>query len=242
MSIHHRWSSGRTLQVEGLETRKMLAGDVLAEVVDGNLRVSGDVMDNQFSVHGGAEPGQVIISGNDTTLINGQASATFDGVRGNILIRTGAGNDSVSVQDLHVRGTLRVNTGIGDDHIGLNAIRADNVVIHSGGGDDHVSLNRVGAGGLHITTGEGSDRVAIRDSRLQGPNNIHLGDGMDSLAISGSTLHGPTRLAGGGDHDVLSLGTDNVIRGRFFTAFERTVTRDLEIPTELASDVAAARV
>src|SRR5262249_14916053 len=75
----------RTLHVEQLEGRAMLAGNVTASVSGGNLIIRGDNVDNGVVISQ-TDPGTYLVTGIDTaggpTTINGNTDATFTGVTG----------------------------------------------------------------------------------------------------------------------------------------------------------------
>src|SRR4030095_3490840 len=86
---------------ECLEPRHMLAGNVTAQIVNGDLIVTGDAADNRILVSSLGGPMQVTgmndSSGNPTS-VNGVPNGTFDasGLTGNTLIRLLDGADSVA--------------------------------------------------------------------------------------------------------------------------------------------------
>ena len=96
----------RKLRLESLENRNLLAGNVTATVVDGNLIIEGDDQDNQISIVATENRGQYIIRGRAsatfgpiTTTINGsdaEEGILVTGVKRSVHISMGDGNDSVS--------------------------------------------------------------------------------------------------------------------------------------------------
>ncbi|MEX0613839.1 MAG: hypothetical protein WD229_17105, partial [Pirellulales bacterium] len=107
---------------ESLEQRQLLAGDVVLNVVDGNLTIQGDALDNKIMVTAGAEAGSFVITGLDTTTVHeeGQPATTdpvtVTGVK-NIRAALGEGNDLIAVVGANVRGRLGIRTGAGDDRV-----------------------------------------------------------------------------------------------------------------------------
>src|SRR6478752_8159380 len=110
----------RTMVVEQLERRSMMAGNVAVNVSGGNLIITGDNRDNAVLVQQGANPGEYVITGFDfadsgevgfqagPTTITGSGSAQVPDlggtsarlvhhVTGNIIINMNKGNDAVAV-------------------------------------------------------------------------------------------------------------------------------------------------
>lgn len=172
----------RRLMTESLEHRTLLAGDVLVSVVEGNLMVEGDAEGNSFAIRSGEAPGVFIVAGipssNGTqTTINGMTDPVrVDGVRHNVLVNDGAGNDHVDLVGLQFMGNVGIRLGEGDDRVTVGRPAAPNptptpppgvrlggnLMIGGGDGDDVVLIHRAGVQGrLGIHTGSGNDRVLV---------------------------------------------------------------------------------
>src|SRR5262245_34354817 len=120
--------SKKTFTFEGLERRQMLAGDLVANLANGILTLSGDNSDNAVVITNNSPEVIELIglarSGESTT-INGKSSVLFQGVT-NIVVnftqgRTGVntGNDAVVITGLELDGSVSIHTGNGDDFIGV---------------------------------------------------------------------------------------------------------------------------
>src|SRR5687767_3286187 len=85
----------RRLGVEALEGRMVLAGNVVAVQVGADLFLTGDDVNNRLWIVGNG-PGSFAVQAIDTDL-NGVYAATlpFSGVA-NVVVKMGAGNDTVS--------------------------------------------------------------------------------------------------------------------------------------------------
>src|SRR3954471_17120751 len=93
-------STARRLFLEYLESRQVLAGNVLASVVHGQLNITGDAADNGVTLRTAAGGGLEVVgtsAGGAATTINGQANfTTTAAIRGtNIDLR--AGNDTLAI-------------------------------------------------------------------------------------------------------------------------------------------------
>ena len=134
-------SRKRSLTIENLEAKTLLAGDVLVGVVGGNLSVTGDEMDNQISIESGPERGQYIVHGwGDTNVIlinqrpaglepsptedgDGDEPASnrvvVDGVNRGAQIRMADGNDDLSIENARFAGNVLINMGKGSDNVSV---------------------------------------------------------------------------------------------------------------------------
>lgn len=212
---------------ESLEDRRLLAADLVTATVTGaNLVITGDGNDDSFLVAGDGTAGDVVITGFtgtdgvNTTQINGSqngtpvtgtpnGSITLTGVTGDISMRLGAGDVTVSVEDLSIGGNLRIGGGGGNDTVDIGAIAAGNtpaslptsnavtiggnLSIGLGSGDDTVVVGAVGGTGTDVTVSRGATiTVGGGDDTID----------EDSLAVDRSE----TIWAAGGDDSIL-IGT-----------------------------------
>ena len=121
----------RTLAVESLESRAMLAGNVLVSVDSaGNVRITGDNADNRLTITQSGN-GSYLIMGQQTT-INGLASRTVTGVRRSLAMDLRGGNDEVTFTGALPGGTFgprftssfTVRGGAGSDTINITTWQA----------------------------------------------------------------------------------------------------------------------
>jgi len=103
LKTRRRPSTARNLFLEGLESRQLLAGDILASVVNGQLRISGDAADNGILLRSAAGGGVEVVgtsTGGLATTINGGTSSfiTTKALKG-VSINLGGGNDSLAVSN-----------------------------------------------------------------------------------------------------------------------------------------------
>ncbi|MCA9238432.1 MAG: hypothetical protein KDA44_23325 [Planctomycetales bacterium] len=173
--------------IERLEQKQMLAGDVLVSVVGGHLLVTGDAEANQIAVTSGEEPGSYLIRGLDGTTVHmagddgapaEQASVEVTGVRRDVRIAMGDGDDVVRIHDARFRGNVAVTTGQGEDRVlvGLQAPADDaaegddaasgvfvrgSMTIRTGADNDEVRVAEATVGLLGIATDGGDDRVVL---------------------------------------------------------------------------------
>lgn len=180
------------LRLESLESKRMLAGDVAVSVVAGSLVIDGDDLDNQIAITSGQEPGSYIVRGLEGTTVTlvgsdaaGGSEVAVTGVRRDVRVALGAGNDVVQVGDATFRESLRIATGEGDDTVVIGGPRPNETLP-----DAEEALVRVG-GGLHIETGAGADTVTVASASVRGHLGIGAGEGDDTVRL-GRRLEEPT--------------------------------------------------
>jgi hypothetical protein len=125
----------------------MLAGNVTAELIDGDLIVTGDGVDNRIGLYGPAGNlsmvhGEDDAQGNPTS-INGIPNGSFnlDELTGDVVIRMGNGNDTVFFTGTFP-GTLVIEGNSGNDYVWSfhGASIADELIIDAGPGANEISL------------------------------------------------------------------------------------------------------
>ena len=233
--------NNRSMRLERLEGRSLMAGDVFAAVRLGNLKIEGDNQANEIAVVdlGG---GKVEITGQNGTKVNGLSSVTISGnttgfkaelkggddiiswrgIESHITplfkIETGAGNDSVAVDKLFA-GLAEIETGLGNDVVDVLNAKAAILEIETQAGDDSVRIgsstnaSNIALLLLKIETGSGNDQVQIENSNLNATSaKIELGTGNDKAVISKVSGTSSLSLSGGFGTDAVVV-EDSVFRG-----------------------------
>jgi Ca2+-binding RTX toxin-like protein len=213
---HQLGSPNRRLRLESLESRSLLAGNVLASVTDGSLSITGNAdanlilitqtADNAFRISGNAGTeingsafvdltnvsGAVNINlrgGNDVVVFNGPAAGAgfVADFDGDFSIDAGAGNDSLTLSNIEVDGDVSINTGAGNDRLTASEIEATgDVSVNAGVGNDNLTLTGASAASLSVNLGAGNDTAQLTDLDVDGAISLNAGDGNDSLTISGA--------------------------------------------------------
>lgn len=162
-------ASNLTLPSEILESRQVLAGNVLATVSEGVLTIRGDAKANNIQVNP-QENGTVTVSGLDGTRINFllSRSFTFTGVQ-NIVVEMNAGDDVVSVGngqvDAVILNDLQIDTAAGDDTVNLRRLSVrDDVTVTTGDGSDVVKVDSLNVGGQGVNSNQND--LLIDTSRI----------------------------------------------------------------------------
>lgn len=180
------------LGVENLESRALLAGDVLASVVWGSLKIQGDADANQIAITdlGG---GVIRVEGLDDTTINGKTEAQeFAAVRFGVKAELFEGDDAVSFEgnSAHPLPQVSIETHGGDDTIAVDHVFSGLLKVGSGDGNDVVKVLDVTSGLVFIETGLNDDLVQLGDSSVRSDATIRAallkietGAGDDSVEI-----------------------------------------------------------
>lgn len=199
----------RRLGFEPLENRKLLAGNVLATVINGELKVTGDNTSNSIALTSllaadGTQRAIRIIgrtADGAATLINGKSLPVDLVVPGaKVTIDARGGNDLISLNGLKTSG-LTINTGGGKDSVRVTNgedFSLNPVIIRTAGAnssiadleleDESVVISNFKARrSLTISTGGGNDRVTISKFAVtNGTTSINTGAGRDIVRISDS--------------------------------------------------------
>jgi hypothetical protein len=234
MNHHSRHRAhGRTCHFESLESRMMMAGDVIASVIDSTLYLTGDPGSNRVAVD---QQHQTVTRGDDTvvcgidrkpltgplpvfTSIHAEMKGGDDGIRidggiySSIYVDVGAGYNNVLFAGVTVTGDLTIK-GTGTtavDELGIPLTVGGHTTIAGGDGNYNIGL----AGHFHsvsITTGAGEHWIAFGklfqgsyDQFTAKTLNVSTGGGHDHLLMrSGRVTDHIFADLGGGD-DFLDL-------------------------------------
>jgi hypothetical protein len=179
----------RTLRIESLEQKQMLAGDVTVSVLNGVLTLQGDDLDNQVAVSAGETAGSFVIHGLDgTQLILGDAAGAaelvVEGVRRGLVANLGNGNDVLRINEASFRGNVAINMGEGDDRVSIGVAPEVSEASLTVDADAELDLPSVQIGqSLLIRTGAGNDTVVINDTRGRGSLGVSTGEGDDTVRL-----------------------------------------------------------
>lgn len=205
---------------ESLESR--IALTVAAEVVNGNLIVSGEA-DGAVAIVGSA-------NGNYSITDNGVEVGSVSGVTRNVRVTlpTQDANDAVSIDlgENSVRN-LYVNLGSGDNELTVsNGTIKGATMIRANGGDDSVSL--------------------AADLMLANEANVWLGDGANDLDVA-SQLSRSLAVKTGAGNDYFSMAPGSSIarnlnatlgEGDNFSVIDGAIGRNLSLTAGAGDDIA----
>lgn len=190
----------RRLSFQQLENRALMAGDLSAKVVGGDLVISGGVLSNGVQITAGAVPGTVRVEGlpraGFTTKINHQSAPLTFHVSRNLVIDLGDGDNLVKADGLRLPGSLRINTGSGSDTLKINgsSIGRD-VILDTGAGNDRAELtNDVVKGRVEARQRHGDDYFALLGSQVGGVVDIDTSWNADRLELRDSRFSSDLRI------------------------------------------------
>jgi len=199
----------------------MMAGNVIASLQSGTLRITGDKLDNGISIVGSAVPGEFVIQGLQTrygaTTVNGKRSFTVEHVK-NITIDLKAGDDVLRVGDAGgdltpIPGALTVYGSPGNKTVTLRNVSVGDIAsVTTGAGNDSVTVKDLKVGGkVSLTTGAGNDVVTIDNLTAKNPTAkkdlaLDSGTGNDTVKIVDSWFRDLSVNLGGGDDGLLFTG------------------------------------
>lgn len=220
---------GRRCSFESLEDRRLLAGDVIAKIVNGNLVVKGDNLDNGIAITAGANAGDVVVTGvnagGSATNVNGTANGvvTLTGFSGDLNIKMKRGNDSVAITWITTSGKAKVKGGHGDDTFDISdADFNGKLIVKLGEGDDSLSLRSTTVVGKAKVSGHsGSDDATVTDSMFS-ELGVSLGKGDDLLTVARTTTSAKTSFNGRRGTNTYTDGGGNSLADLSIRHFDET--------------------
>ena len=201
----------RQLRFELLESRVLLAGNVVASVVDGKLVILGDRDDNAIKITQ-IDPGIYTVSGLDGTTVNDVASFTnTEALTGSVKISMKAGADAVVIHPddpVTLPKNLKVRMGRGDDGVCLEQLTVTgNTKIKTGAADDDVDIEGSTFQGLFkLNTRSGDDRVAVSESQFDGEVELKTRSGKDVVVVGDATFADAVEARLGDNRDTMYVG------------------------------------
>ena len=212
-------SRSRKLRLENLESKNLLAGDVTAQLIGGDLVITGDLLDNQVRIEPDSSlvspgVGEVTVRGIGTTTVEGGTSVSFSGamaVTGDVILNfTVGGNNTVSFDKLftstdllQLPGSIEMEGGAGLENLFVgDTVVAGNVIFTdttSGNGDSFAGLERSEVGGnFTMTTASGAVSEIAVDIGSVVDGNVTLfatssDVGQSFFGVRDSTIKGDAR-------------------------------------------------
>jgi len=203
---HHRDAPAR---FEALEPRLLLAGDVSAVVVGGNLLITGDGAANEIVIDqdGLAANEFRLRSGADATTVNGEDEVIVGGVTGDVRANLRGGDDVLEIVDAVVGGDLLVHGRRGDDTVAVSGCDVGGkIVVREGEGAGVVDLTGSEAGGdVHLFAGGGGVTATVSQLRTGGDFGFCGGGGEDSLDVNEMEVGRSFRSNTGAGNDTVTL-------------------------------------
>jgi hypothetical protein len=205
--INHRCG----LKFEFLESRHLMAGNITAAQVGGDLIVEGDQLDNYLIIRQLTADSYRLSGSRDgtpDTMVNGQVTdVTVNGVSGNVVIRLAGGDDQLGISNSMqtIPKALIIEGGEGDDRIYVDsAIIGTELVVDAGAGNDFFDCARSSVGtGVVYRLGDGSDFGRFFYGTIAGDAVLDGGSGNDALGLMYARVGAYSALDGGSGSDEL---------------------------------------
>ena len=211
------------LDIESLESREMLAGDVEVIARHGDVIVNGDSAANNIRLETVA--GQVRVTGIDGTRVNGVTNGVVSrSISDDLRVNLKHGNNQLLLGSqpfrLSVPDDLSIKVGSGDDVIvGSNVVVGDDVSITMGHGYNRLSVFELSPT-FSYTVGDdlkisshGFSDVYV-DWRVSDDTRISTSHKNDWVRIFDSVLAGDVSISTKGGNDIIDISR-TVIAGDF---------------------------
>lgn len=176
-------------------TSVQAAGNVQAQLQNGDLIITGDDRDNNIIVIQEC-CSTVIVKGRADTTINGSSSRFDAQVMHDVIIRLNRGNDFVRVEVVPgvegIMNDLKIHSGTGDDTVELLGVTVrEDTVIDTGDGEDVIFIDGVQEpngyqrpdfrGRFSVDAGSGQDLLEFHHAMFRGEVNVTMGNGIDGV-------------------------------------------------------------
>lgn len=223
------WTHDQTVDGKRLDRATLAVSLSAGAVISREVTIgdSGETMDQIVIQATGADDDIQVSQRDDGSLdvtINGQTTNIVLEPGQELAIRTGDGNDRVTV-DAGVEANIDADLGNGDDTIHANG--AGNDRIEAGDGSDTIVVSGGGPdGGDYVDGGRGNDTIRATGG---GSNAVYGGRGSDDIEVDGDNnyvdagrdddrvrVDGNTNVVGGGrgDDRIESKGDNTIYTGR----------------------------
>jgi hypothetical protein len=208
MSRHSRLK----LQMESLERRMTMAGDVAASLSGETLSLRGDDAANSVRVIQDVG-NSILIEGLDGTRINGVSRVLFDGTGlEKTDLRLFGGNDRLEIRALRASVDHNLELGAEDDTVILqDAVAGVKLTVKTDDGFDRVTANGVRTGeDFNIETEQGMASVAVNASAVGGSLSVLAKDNADSIQVTSTAIGKDLKIDSGKGDDTITVQNVNV--------------------------------
>lgn len=141
----------RALGVECLESRQLLAGDMLVFLDGSTLRLWGDDADNHVAISADKKTDEIVVQGMGTTLNLSSSRLSFPNVE-SIDAALGDGDDRIAIRGVTLSQRLGIQAGQGDDDVELVGvtINGDKPVLDISGDWNEETTERSGDDSIRL--------------------------------------------------------------------------------------------
>ena len=162
------------LNCEALETRENPDGNVGVAVFGNSLLIQGDDAGNHVRLE--RDPfGNVVITGVNSTTVNGQAAISLGPVNlQDVTVQGAGGADTLQVYNLAIAGTLAFAPGDESDRVDIGNVSANVIDVSAGGGNDTVAMDNVYVAS-YLRVDGGADTDLLHMSNVAAPAGQVIG-------------------------------------------------------------------
>lgn len=210
-----RLTGRSTSPIEALEQRALLAGDLAAKVVRGDLILEGDRSANKAEIS--VVDGDVVVTGIDGTTINGEETFTaFSGtnqIPDDLVMRLGGGSDEIVLDGgLDVNDTIDARLDSGANTFSVIDVTARNLFIRGAGANTVYLSDQTTIEQDFVVRfkGNGADTIALMGADIGDDVSIAAGHGENNIALDGANVGDVAKVSGGKHNDNLYLKDSNV--------------------------------
>ena len=212
-----RKKKNRSNDYTRLENRQLMAGDVTATLVSGDLIIEGDNQSNRVIVEEWNST-QIRVFGSDQTTVNGSNGGSVFTVSDDIRVNLNGGNDALFIRDLELDGSthadLIINGDAGQDEITIENVdvRRD-VSVRGGSLSDRITVDRVSARDIAVRGDSGNDNLFVADSTVRQDLLVRAGSGNDDMRVFDTSIRRTFRWFGDSGENAtlfINVNTDNM--------------------------------
>lgn len=220
---------------ELLEQRTLLAGNVTAALVSGDLIVQGDDADNVVDLLTN-EAGNIVLRGLDGTSINGRTNfVPADGIpeiSGDLQIFLAGGDDTLAINGIQITDSLQIEDDTGDNTLTIQSCATGaNLWIGQGAGDDVIRVSDSTVGRHFVVSPSGGENVLLTERvQVSGDTLFQAGDQADSMIFSASNFSNDLLVTSGAGSDFLFVGPSKEDQPR------TVIEKDVQIRTGAGDD------
>ncbi|MEM8679652.1 MAG: hypothetical protein AAGF97_09905 [Planctomycetota bacterium] len=206
------------LNIERLEQRRLMAGDVSVDVTGGgDLVLNGDNASNELAIISTGIPGRFEIQGQNGTTIEGQQSVTVNGVFDDIRINLRDGDNAVMLTGVDADGTenpfdvddVRFTARNGNDVLMLQRVNlAGQLRASMGNGQNAVGVKEASVESLRVRGGNDEDVFLAWEANVERTSDINLRGGDDAFVSLESTYQDDVRARLGSGNDFAATAGD----------------------------------
>lgn len=204
-----------SVAVELLERRTLLTGNVTAAYSHGDLVLRGDNADNSVAILN--DGGNLVIRGSSGTTINGSsddfvAIMSATNIHDDLRVNLRGGNNTLSLQNVQVGDDVHMRSGRGNDTITIADSQIDdNLLINTAEGNDTVVVQNLNVSeDTRISTGAGSDQVRVSVTRVDDDLRIRSASGDDAIIVSACEIGDDYTIHSGSGDDTINVASTNL--------------------------------